>query len=119
MRVVVQFNGYNTRRYSRPWIAKVVKWETGKQPEIAFGANVGLEVEIDANPGDVVRWGQKDMRGNATVSEWGIVSTGGEVVNASPETARAHWVSAHDVKRGEDGFVFKRGLYRDVANRLA
>jgi hypothetical protein len=67
MRVTREFGSYNSRRYGRPWIAKLVAWEVGKQPVLSWGSNVDAHnVEIEAEAGDIVRWGQRDNRGNNT-----------------------------------------------------
>jgi hypothetical protein len=66
-RYAVLFGGYNARRYSRPWIARVTAWPVGKQAELEFGSFIGDDdggvVEISARPGDILRWGQRDNRG--------------------------------------------------------
>lgn len=66
MRVVFEFGTYNARRYGKPWCAKVVNWPVGSVPDIQWGAYLGDssggECEIEAEPGDIVRWGQKDHR---------------------------------------------------------
>lgn len=86
------FDGYNARRYSRPWIAKIVSWTAGKQPELEFGAFYGNDrdggtVEIAAKEGDIIRWGQRDNRGNGTINKWGVYRAG-EVVEIEPSEAR-------------------------------
>lgn len=93
MRVTIEFGPYNHRRYSRPWIAKVTEWPVGKQPALEFGALVGLTGEIEADIGDVIRSGQRDNRGNNTVSNWGIVTADGSVADATATEARNHWLS--------------------------
>jgi hypothetical protein len=94
MRVTVEFGGYNSRRYGRPWIAKIVTWPIGGRPELEFGSNVGAYlVEIDAKPGAIVRWGQKDHRGNNTTAEWGVVQLDGDIKDVLAETAREHWLA--------------------------
>ena len=92
MRVTVTFPSYNQRRYGKPWIAKVLDWPIGKAPTLSFGGLVGLTVEINAAPTDIVRWGQRDTRGNHTASRWGIVQADGSVQECDPETARNHWL---------------------------
>ena len=91
VRANVQFGSYNQRRYSRPWIAKVTAWEVGKAPELDFGDFVGDDgggtAEVKAIPGDVVRYGQRDYRGNGTTKQYGIVQPDGSVANCSDEEA--------------------------------
>jgi hypothetical protein len=77
-RISVEYDGYNGRRYSRPWIARVTAWPVGGSPTMEWGSYVGDdhggEVEIMATPGDIIRDGQRDNRGNHnTVSNWSVV----------------------------------------------
>ena len=86
------FDDYNFRRYSKPWIAKIVSWPTGKQPELEFGAfygnaEEGGTAEIAAKEGDIIRWGQRDNRGNGTKNKWGVFRAG-EVVEIESSEAR-------------------------------
>lgn len=96
MRITKSFNGYNKRRYGRPWIAKVAGWD-GPRPDLAWGAYHGDDdggyCEVEAAPGDIVRWGQKDNRGGNTSADWGIVGEGGEVLEVTAAAARTHWVN--------------------------
>lgn len=79
MQINIQFNSYNPRRYSKPWIAKVTNWEIGKKADLEWGRWLGTPgsgglTEIEANEGDIVRWGQKDNRqGTGTRAYWGVV----------------------------------------------
>ena len=76
-RISIECGAYNGRRYSRPWIARVTAWAVGSFPVVEWGAYVGNEnggeVEIMAAPGCIIRDGQRDGRGNNTVSEWSVV----------------------------------------------
>ena len=70
---------YNPRRYSRPWIARVLDWAVGMAPNLEWGRFQGGSggpglLEVHAGSGDIVRWGQKDRRGKNTVSQRGIAS---------------------------------------------
>lgn len=95
MRVSLKYNSYNARRYSRPWIAKITSWPVGGKPEIEWGRYLGDdsdgEVEIDANPGDIVRSGQKDRRGNNGSADWYIVDQDGSLDSTDAPEARKHW----------------------------
>jgi hypothetical protein len=91
-RVFVTFPSYNTRRYGKPWIAKVTGWPIGKNPVLDFGATTSLTTEIDATPGDVVRWGQKDGRGGNTTANWGIVLSDLSIDETSSARCREHWL---------------------------
>lgn len=94
MRIAIEFSTYNERRYSRPWIFLVEKWETGKLPAGHFGNFTGRpgqngDAEIEAKPGDIIRWGQKDYRnGKYTESNWGIVNYDGTVTEIPQKQAR-------------------------------
>lgn len=93
MIITVQFPSYNERRYSKPWIAKVVSWAPGQHPEINWGSFNGRpgeagEAEIEAVAGDVIRWGQKDNRNpRGTECNWGIVNDDGSITNCSASEA--------------------------------
>ena len=98
IRITREFGGYNHRRYSRPWIARITSWPIGQRPELEWGRWLGRDgddglVEIAASPGDVIRWGQKDHRGNRGENRWGIVTDEGEVRECSAEEAREHYNS--------------------------
>jgi len=95
MRITIERGSYNQRRYSKPWIARVTSWE--KKPELAWGEYHGDDnggtLEITAEPGDIIRWGQKDYRGNGGRNEWVIVTDDGEPHTVSQASARERWVS--------------------------
>lgn len=96
MRVTVSFNSYNERRYGTPWIAKVTTWPVGGKAELQFGGYCGDsrhggagEAEIDAEVGDIVRWGQKDNRNaKGTEANWGIVEGNGTIKDLTASQAR-------------------------------
>jgi hypothetical protein len=48
-------------------------------------------VEIDAQPGDIVRTGQKDGRGNGTSADWYIVGADGSLAGTDAAGARKAW----------------------------
>ncbi|MCP1312992.1 MULTISPECIES: hypothetical protein [unclassified Halomonas] len=94
MRVVVASDSYNERRHGVPWIARVTAWRVGKRPEQEFGGYVGSaaggEAEVQARPGDIVRWGQKDYRNpRRSTAHYGIVMDDGSVELLSVTEARA------------------------------
>lgn len=93
MRVTVGWGSYNERRYGRPWIARISAWPVGAHPELEFGRFVGTHgcagaTEIIARPGDILRYGQKDNRGNNSESYWGVVQADGTVQAVSQAEAR-------------------------------
>jgi len=51
------------------------------------------ECEIFAEPGDIIRWGQKDKKDNShTVSCWGILQNNGRIQEVSPAEAKKQWI---------------------------
>ena len=95
MRIVLREGGYNQRRYGRPWIGIVTAWPVGGRPEIRWGGyagdDAGGELEITGDAGQIVRWGQKDGRGNGGRNEWGIAQADGTVQSCTQPEARAQW----------------------------
>jgi hypothetical protein len=92
-RYAVTFSGYNSRRYSRPWIARITEWPVGGQPVLQWGAFVGNddggEVEIMAAPGDIIRYGQKDTRKlSGSMNEWAVAEADGTLRTVTPAEAR-------------------------------
>jgi hypothetical protein len=78
MIVTINFSGYNFRRYSRPWIARVIAWPIGGRATLTWGTFLGNDAggaaEIEAEPGDVIRYGQKDYRkAHNSSAEWALV----------------------------------------------
>ena len=78
-----EFSGYNHRRYSRPWGAKIT-FPDNIKPVYSFdgywsGDSRGShgEVSIKAEVGDVLAFGQKDLRGNGTNKAFYVVEEGG------------------------------------------
>ena len=90
--VGVKFDGYNARRYTKPWIAKIIAWPVGKSPELQFGGYLGNDnggsTEIEAAEGDIIRGGQRDGRGGHTTSNWYVVNSNGELVKIDQVEAR-------------------------------
>jgi hypothetical protein len=91
--VTYESHGYNDRRYSKPWIAKVTAWPVGGYPVLAFGSCVDGEIaELDAEVGDLVKYGQKDLRKpRGTTNEFAIVEADGGLLTVSASQARAHY----------------------------
>ena len=85
MRIVVKTDCYNPRRDGRPWICRVTSWPIGApKPEIVWGSWVGArpgsegQLVIEAQEGDLIRWGQNDMRShNHTYRTYAIVGPDG------------------------------------------
>ncbi len=80
MRIVREFPPYNQRRYGKPWIARVIGWPVGRPAVLEWGSALDAwTCEIEASPGDVIRWGQRDHRGNGTTALFGVVQADGGV----------------------------------------
>lgn len=92
VRYSVEFESYNSRRFSKPWIAKVTAWSVGDHPELEWGGycgdDNGGEAEITATPGDIIRYGQRDNRGNRTVNKWAIAQADGTLLEVTQVEAR-------------------------------
>lgn len=95
MRVSRRHGYYNQRRYSRPWIARITEWPVGGKPDVEWGRYIGDdgggETEIEANPGDIIRIGQKDHRGGNTSADWYIVQPDGSLSGSDAVEARKAW----------------------------
>lgn len=83
IKVEFEYEGYNYRRYSRPWGALVNL--DGNKLDYDFSAgnylgdNSGGTVIVEGNVGDVVATGQRDGRGSNTKNELYIIKKNGEV----------------------------------------
>jgi hypothetical protein len=95
MRYVIPFTGYDRQSFSRPWIAKVGEWSIPNRPNLTWGecletfpGSQGL-LEIEADPGDVIRWGQKDYQGPSTINLWGLATPEGVIVRIGAAQAYA------------------------------
>ncbi len=88
----LEYSGYNGRRYSRPWIARIAAWPSGKPPVLEFGAYYGDDeggiAEVKAKEGDIIRFGQRDNRGNNTQNCWGVFRDGKVVVIDAKEARK-------------------------------
>lgn len=100
IRVVINYGSYNDRRYSKPWMAKVVAWPVGKNAELKFSglfvgtASEGGYVEMMAMPGELIRYGQKDNRNTRhTEANWAVVRPDGSIKDLTTTEAREYWNS--------------------------
>jgi hypothetical protein len=95
MTYTYDFGYYNARRYSKPWIARICAWPIGQRPTLEFGSYIGNDnggtVEISAEPGDVIRIGQRDYRGNGSMDVWTIANPDGTQSDTTASEARAHY----------------------------
>lgn len=88
MQIEIQWCGYNYRRYGRPWGARVT-FDGGKPVYEWTGHYDGEALVLDAEPGDVIAFGQKDHRNpRGTVKYFAIVEPGAECdfVGVSPSS---------------------------------
>lgn len=96
--IKIATESYNDRRHSRPWIARVTGYSDGK-PQLAFGNWVGRNgddglLTIDAEPGDIIRHGQKDMRrADYSRDDWFVVADDGSLAGTTPVAAYEHFLS--------------------------
>lgn len=80
MRIAFTVGPYSAKHYSKPWISKVTKWKPGRPPALKFGKVLdNNRAEIEANPGDVLRYGQKNYRGGESLKNFAIVNDDGSV----------------------------------------
>jgi hypothetical protein len=98
MRITISWGPFNGRRYSRPWVARITAWPVGSRPAISWGNYLGNdfggELEIEAAPGDVLRYGQKDGRGNGTINCYAIVLEDGSRLKVSEPNASRYYHAA-------------------------
>jgi hypothetical protein len=102
MRIARKIRPYDGKTFARPWIAKVVKWPVGQRAELDWGtflgeASTGGELEIEAKPGDVLRYGQKNKHSSGDPSaRWVTVTSLGRLAVIQTEleaakTFRQNW----------------------------
>lgn len=90
MKITRAFPDFNPRRFSRPWGA-IVSFPDGIKPSYTFtGHWDGQAVIIEAEPGAVVAFGQRDYRGNKTTKTLFVVGSDGELTEVTEAAAREH-----------------------------
>lgn len=89
MKIEIETDVYNERRYGKPWIAKV-DFSDNEKGDFLWGKWIGDPGDsglliLDADPGDVVARGQKDNRGRRENSapRWAFVTQAGELVSCT------------------------------------
>jgi hypothetical protein len=80
MKIEVNTASYNSRRYGKPWIAKVDF--ANPKGDFTWGVWVGDLGDsgilvINAEPGDIIARGQRDHRGNGTSVHYSQVQEDG------------------------------------------
>ena len=97
MVISIRYSGYNQRRYSRPWIARVSSWPVAGKAELEWGRyegdDDGGEVVIQAAEGDIIRHGQRDNRGGNTSKDWYIVTASGELASTTESEGHKHFMA--------------------------
>lgn len=83
MKITINTDSYNHRRFGRPYIA-VVDFKTNPKGNCSWGDWVGQQGDagilvIEANPKDVIMKGQKDFRGRGSHPEYGMVEEDGSI----------------------------------------
>lgn len=96
MKISIDTDAYNDRRYGRPWIARV-DFSAGAKGDFAFGEWCGQAGEsgtlyLDAQAGDVIATGQKDGRNpRKSAPDFFVVGADGELDEISKADAFKHW----------------------------
>ena len=102
MKLVIETQDYNPRRYGKPWIATVAF--SDNKPSYNFGDWVGTaggegKLIIDANEGDIIARGQKDSRGNNNDIYYYILQADGERLKVSKIEAFDHYNSMSIIEK--------------------
>jgi len=98
MRIEFEYEGYNSRRFGKPWGA-VVKFEGAKMVyDFSVGSFLGDssrggKVYIKCEPGDIIATGQRDGRGGSSTNDLYIVQDDGTLKKADKVSALEHWES--------------------------
>lgn len=103
MRLTIETGSYNSKRYGKPWIAKI-NFEDNKQGNFFWGEWVGESGEEgmlileNVEVGDIVSRGQRDSRKMSnSAPTFYIVRDGLELERVSKIEAYKHWIQ----KKGE------------------
>jgi hypothetical protein len=96
--ITVSWNidSYNSRRYSKPWGARIEFNETKPKYNFSFGQYLGDDtggrIIISCNPGDIVAHGQKDNRKpKDSINRLYIVNADGSKMLTDQAGAYDHW----------------------------
>ena len=88
--ILKEFGYYNPRRYGRPWGANI-SFKNNK-PEYDFNGHWDKkQVVLEADIGDVVAFGQKDLRGSKTEKAFYKVNDDLSVTEIEEHEAREIW----------------------------
>lgn len=111
MKITIDTDKYNHRRYKRPWIAKV-DFSQSTKGDLTFGDWVGSHggegvLAIDVLAGDIVARGQKDLRGRSEMQFFVVQSSGELGLLGDKGAAYKHYLS-HDTAPDLDALKKKR-----------
>jgi len=106
----LETGSYNNRRYSAPWCARVT-FPSGAKPAYEFGDSTGKWgkdglLRVECRPGDIVAWGQKDLRRPANSEHHVLIMQAeGRMVETDKTGAFRHWQQMHkpSVAQADDG----------------
>jgi len=116
VKITRAFPDFNSRRFSRPWGA-IVTFPDGIKPSYAFtGHWDGQAVIIEAEPGAVVAFGQRDYRGNKTTKTLFVVGSDGELTEVTEAAAREHAIAPRPA--GDPPAVQSRLGPQEIADKL-
>lgn len=95
MEIQIETSSYNSRRYSKPWIARV-DFSSSPKGDFHFGDFVGDDREgllvIQADEGHVIAKGQKDYRNpRRTELEFFVVGGDGKLLETTRAQAYKQW----------------------------
>ena len=88
IKLEVPFAPYNTRRYGNPWGAVIRFVDNRPVYEFFKGHWDGDVVVLDAEPGAVVAFGQKDLRGRNSRKQLYVVEPDGSLREVTEHEAR-------------------------------
>ena len=96
----VSFASYNSRRFSRPWIATITAWPIGSRAELTFGSYLGSDnggvAEVACEIGDLIRYGQKDGRGGKVAAYYAVALTSTDHIQLEEHIAATYFRASHD-----------------------
>jgi len=99
--------GYNERRCSAPWCARVT-FPSGAKPVYEFGESTGKWgkaglMRVECRPGDIIAWGQKDLRHpNKSAHYILIMQPNGSTLETDKTGAFRQWQQMRKPAQAED-----------------
>lgn len=121
MRIEIVFGPYNSRRFGRPWGAKVEFEGTKMVYDFKAGHYLGDDrggnVYIECNPGDLIAYGQRDGRGNGTMNVLAIVNNDGSLQEVDKTAALEHFESRKDLPENPLSHISTADLIAELKRR--